>query len=135
MYSCQPHRVRQTHVQLSATQYKADIQLSVTHSKADTRTAVSHTVQGRHTAVNHTQQGRHTYSCQPHRVRCRKAMLGVRGGATAAGHTTAKPHSKHRFPAPSSTLPELVTPLKGNSSLSPGSCPPTLSAPSERSGY
>ena len=31
-------------------------------------------------------------------------------------------------------LPELVTPLKGHS-LSPRSCPPTLSAPSERSGY
>ena len=32
------------------------------------------------------------------------------------------------------TLPELVTPLKGHS-LSPRSCPPTLSAPSERFGY
>ena len=30
------------------------------------------------------------------------------------------------------TLPELVTPLKGHS-LSPHGCPPTLSAPSERS--
>jgi len=32
------------------------------------------------------------------------------------------------------TLPDLVTPLKGNS-LSPRFCPPTRSAPSERSGY
>ena len=32
------------------------------------------------------------------------------------------------------TLPELVTPLKGHS-LSPRSCPPTRSAPSERFGY
>ena len=32
------------------------------------------------------------------------------------------------------TLPDLVTPLKGHS-LSPRSCPPTRSAPSERSGY
>ena len=41
------------------------------------------------------------------------------------------PHSKHRFPAPSSKLPDLVTPLKGYSS-SPRSCPATRSAPSER---
>ena len=32
------------------------------------------------------------------------------------------------------TLPELVTPLKGHS-LFPPSCPPTMSAPSERFGY
>ena len=32
------------------------------------------------------------------------------------------------------TLPDLVTPLKGHS-LSPRSCPPTRSAPSERFGY
>ena len=32
------------------------------------------------------------------------------------------------------TLPDLVTPLKGHS-LSPCSCPPTRSAPSERFGY
>ena len=32
------------------------------------------------------------------------------------------------------TLPDLVTPLKGHS-LSPHSCPPTQSAPSERFGY
>ena len=32
------------------------------------------------------------------------------------------------------TLPDLVTPLKGYS-LSPRSCPPTRSAPSERFGY
>ena len=32
------------------------------------------------------------------------------------------------------TLPDLVTPLKGHS-LSPRSCPPTRSAPSERYGY
>ena len=32
------------------------------------------------------------------------------------------------------TLPDLVTPLKGDS-LSPRSCPPTRSAPSERFGY
>ena len=32
------------------------------------------------------------------------------------------------------TLPDLVTPLKGHS-LSPRSCPPTWSAPSERFGY
>ena len=32
------------------------------------------------------------------------------------------------------TLPELVMPLKGHSS-SPCSCPPTLTAPSERFGY
>ena len=32
------------------------------------------------------------------------------------------------------TLPDLVTPLKGHS-LSQRSCPPTLSAPSERFGY
>ena len=32
------------------------------------------------------------------------------------------------------TLPDLVTPLKGQS-LSPRSCPPTRSAPSERFGY
>ena len=32
------------------------------------------------------------------------------------------------------TLPDLVTPLKGRS-LSPRSCPPTRSAPSERFGY
>ena len=45
-------------------------------------------------------------------------------------------HSEHRFPAPKflQTLPDLVTPLKGNS-LSPRSCPPTRSAPSERFGY
>ena len=55
-------------------------------------------------------------------------------------------HSEHRFPAPSSKLraslsgtflqspPDLVTPLKGHS-LSPRSCPPTRSAPPERSGY
>ena len=43
-------------------------------------------------------------------------------------------HSEHRFPAPSSKLPDLVTPLKGHS-LSPRSCPPTRSASSERFGY
>ena len=67
-------------------------------------------------------------------------------------------HSEHRFLAPSSntpgiafrhlhptlraslsgtflqTLPDLVTPLKGHS-LSPSSCPPTRSAPSESFGY
>ena len=32
------------------------------------------------------------------------------------------------------TLPELVTPLKGHS-VSPCSCPPTRSAPSERFGF
>ena len=32
------------------------------------------------------------------------------------------------------TLPDLVTPLKGHS-LSPRSCPPTRSAPSEKFGY
>ena len=32
------------------------------------------------------------------------------------------------------TLPDLVTPLKGHS-LSPRSCSPTRSAPSERFGY
>ena len=32
------------------------------------------------------------------------------------------------------TLPELVTPLNGHS-LSPCSCPPTCSEPSERFGY
>ena len=32
------------------------------------------------------------------------------------------------------TLPDLVTPLKGHT-LSPRSCPPTRSAPSERFGY
>ena len=59
---------------------------------------------------------------------------------------TLIPHTEHRFPAPSSklraslsgtflqTLPDLVTPLKGHS-LSPRSCPPTRSAPSERFGY
>ena len=37
-------------------------------------------------------------------------------------------HTKPRFPAPFlQTLPELVTPLKGHS-LSPRSCPPTVSA-------
>ena len=41
------------------------------------------------------------------------------------------PHSEHRFPAPSSKLRGLVMPLKGHS-LSPRSCPPTRSAPSER---
>ena len=56
------------------------------------------------------------------------------------------PNCEHRFPASSSklqaslsgtflqTLPDLVTPLKGHS-LSPCSCPPTRSAPSERFGY
>ena len=43
-------------------------------------------------------------------------------------------HSEHRFPAPSSKLPDLVTPLKGHS-LFPRSCPSTRSAPSERFGY
>ena len=43
-------------------------------------------------------------------------------------------HSEHRFPAPSSRLPDLVTPLKGHS-LSSRSCPATRSAPSERFGY
>ena len=43
------------------------------------------------------------------------------------------------LPAPLSgtflqTLPDLVTPLKGHS-LSPRTCPPTRSAPSERFGY
>ena len=33
------------------------------------------------------------------------------------------------------TLPDLVTPLKGHSILSAGSCPVTRSAPSERFGY
>ena len=41
------------------------------------------------------------------------------------------PHSEHRFLAPSSKLPDLVTPLKGHSSSQP-SWPPTRSAPSER---
>ena len=47
-------------------------------------------------------------------------------------HTPAK----HRFPAPKflQTLPDLVTSLKGHS-LSPRSCPPTRSVPSERFGW
>ena len=42
-------------------------------------------------------------------------------------------HSGHRFPTPSSKLCQ-IKPLKGHS-LSPSSCPPTRSAPSERFGY
>ena len=43
-------------------------------------------------------------------------------------------HSEPRFPAPSSKLHYLVTPLQGHS-LFLRSCPPTLSAPSERFWY
>ena len=69
-------------------------------------------------------------------------MCGDREDGTRWG----KAHSEHRFLAPSSTLraplsgtflwtlPDLVTPLKRHS-LSPRSCPPTRSAPSERFGY
>ena len=42
-------------------------------------------------------------------------------------------HSQHRLPAPASKLQQLVTPLNVYS-LSPRSCPPTLSARSERFG-
>ena len=47
------------------------------------------------------------------------------------------PYSEHRFSGTFfQTLPDLVTPLKGNAyNLSPRSCPPTRSAPSERLGY
>ena len=48
--------------------------------------------------------------------------------------TSVTTHSEHRFPVPSTKLPHLVTPLKGHS-LSPRSCPPTRSAPSERFRY
>ena len=53
------------------------------------------------------------------------AMLGVLGGRTLRAPLSG---------AFLQTLPQLVTPLNGHS-LSPRSCPPMLSAPSERFGY
>ena len=50
-----------------------------------------------------------------------------------AGKRCSECDSEHRFPAPPPNSAELVTPLKGHS-LSPRSCPPTRSAPSERFG-
>ena len=58
---------------------------------------------------------------------------GARAGR-CSGQRVLAAHSEHRFPAPSSKLPGLVTPLKGHS-LTPRSRPPTRSAPSERFGY
>ena len=52
-------------------------------------------------------------------------MCAVYGGVGEA-HTPSI-----AFRHPPQTLPDLVTPLKGHS-LSPRSCPPTRSAPSER---
>ena len=51
-------------------------------------------------------------------------------------NTTQHPHSEHRFPAPSSKLCQIwLRHWRGTSSLSPRSCPPTRSAPTERFGY
>ena len=81
-----------------------------------------------------------------------RALAWVWWTHTHVGITRSEPYSEHRLPAPSSnigfrhlpptsasrtflqTLPELVTSLKGHS-LSPRSCPPSLSAPSERFGW
>ena len=68
---------------------------------------------------------------------CRNASLRVcrKGAGKRALEREAVAHTEHRFPAPSSKLcHNLVTPLKGRFS-SPRSCPPTRSAPSDRSGY
>ena len=68
---------------------------------------------------------------------CRNARLRVwrKGAGKRALEREAVAHPEHRFPAPSSKLCQnLVTPLKGRF-LSPRSCPPTLSAPTDRSGY
>ena len=54
---------------------------------------------------------------------------GLGGQGRGGGSGSGQAHSEHRFPAPSSKLPDLITPL------SPRSCPPTRSAPSEGFGY
>ena len=65
-------------------------------------------------------------------LRCCNPVLGVvRWGVGGSGYTTLWASLSGTF---LQTLPELVTPLKGHS-LSPRSCPPTRSAPSERFGY
>ena len=72
----------------------------------------------------------HQDFCQTHHLR-QNSETKTSDGYMDMDSVTLRAPLSGTFPQ---TLPDLVTPLKGHS-LSPRSCPPTRSAPSERFEY